>query len=230
MRRRNLLLLLMTLGVAFACPAPAADRAIAWEGKGADGKTIRFDPQKLPRPAILLFWATWCPYCEALMPSLQRVLDAAGPAQLDVYAIDIKDDGDPAATLRERRQTFTLVREGDAIAASYGVKGTPGLFLVDRHGEEAGGVGHAAFVEAACRSRRRRRHERHHPGGPAEDPEHLLVGGVHRDVDRDGHSRRGPTREVDRVARDARDRVEHGAANVPVDGVRGQCKRVTVRA
>lgn len=136
MLRRNLLLLIaLGLALAHTGPASAAERAVAWEGKGVDGKAIRFDPQKLKRPAILLFWATWCPYCEALMPYLQRVSDAAGPGRLDVYAIDIKDDGDPAQTLRERKQTFTLVREGDAIAAQYGVKGTPGLFLVDRQGE-----------------------------------------------------------------------------------------------
>jgi|SRR5882724_2517688 len=112
----------------------AEDRAIAWQGKGADGMAIHFDPQHLQRPAILLFWATWCPYCEALMPNLQHVLDAAGKDKLDVFAIDIKDDGDPAAQLREHKQTFTLVRNGDAIADQYGVKGTPGLFLVDAKG------------------------------------------------------------------------------------------------
>jgi cytochrome c biogenesis protein CcmG, thiol:disulfide interchange protein DsbE len=117
-----------------ALPAFAQDRALAWEGKGAKGQAVRFDPQHLHRPAILLFWATWCPYCKALMPYVQKVYDAAGKDRLDVYAIDIKDDGDPVAELAERGQSFTLVRDGDAIADQYGVKGTPGLFLVDAKG------------------------------------------------------------------------------------------------
>jgi cytochrome c biogenesis protein CcmG/thiol:disulfide interchange protein DsbE len=128
--RRWLGLLLCLITVA----SFAQERAIAWEGKGVAGKTIRFDPQHLDRPAVLLFWATWCPYCEALMPHLQKVYDAAGKQHLDVYAIDIKDDGDPVATLKKRNQTFTLVRDGDAIADQYHVKGTPGLFLVDVKG------------------------------------------------------------------------------------------------
>jgi thiol-disulfide isomerase/thioredoxin len=117
--------------------AHAENRAMAWEGVGVDGNVIRFDPDKLQRPAILLFWATWCPYCKALMPFVQNVLTAAGRDHLDVYAIDIKeeDDADPVAELRDRHLTFTLVRNGDAIADRYGVKGTPGLFLVDAHGE-----------------------------------------------------------------------------------------------
>ena len=118
----------------FAVPALAQERAIAWEGIGANGQTLRFDPDHLKRPAVLLFWATWCPYCKALMPHVQKVYDEAGKANLDVYAIDIKDDGDPVAELRERGQTFTLVRDGDLIADQYGVKGTPSLLLVDARG------------------------------------------------------------------------------------------------
>src|SRR5271154_2840127 len=94
--RSSICALLMCL---VALPAPAQDRALAWQGKGADGKPIQFDPAHMQRSALLLFWATWCPYCEALMPYLQKVYDAAGKDKLDVYAIDIKDDGDPVATL-----------------------------------------------------------------------------------------------------------------------------------
>lgn len=135
---------------ALAAPAPA------WQGKGVDGKPIAFEPAHRQRPAILFFWATWCPYCEALMPYVQKVQDAAGRDRLDVYAIDIKEDGDPVATLRQRGITFTLVRDGDAIADLYGVKGTPGLFLVDRSGEivyKRSGGDEPAAVEAALRAK-----------------------------------------------------------------------------
>ena len=149
---RPLFLLLLCL---FATPAFAADRALAWEGKGADGKTIRFDPAHRTKPAILLFWATWCPYCEKLMPTLQTVYDAAGKDHLDVYAIDIKEDGDPVKTLKERKQTFTLILDGDSIADQYHVKGTPGLFLVDAHGDIAyhADTSDPVKIDAALRER-----------------------------------------------------------------------------
>ncbi|HEX7916285.1 TlpA disulfide reductase family protein [Rudaea sp.] len=130
--------------------------AIAWQGKTANGATIHFDPQQLKRPAILLFWATWCPYCEALMPYVQHVLDAAGKDRLDVYAIDIKEDGDPVKTLRERKLGFTLILDGDAIADQYAVKGTPGLFLVDASGKviyRRSGGDAPSSVEAALREK-----------------------------------------------------------------------------
>jgi thiol-disulfide isomerase/thioredoxin len=144
------------LCVATAASGVAQERALAWEGKGASGEIVRFDPDHRQRPAILLFWATWCPYCKALMPHVQNVLDAAGKRKLDVYAIDFKDDGDPAAELRERKQTFTLIRDGDAVAERYGVKGTPGLFLVDANGNivyKRSGGDAPEKVEAALRDK-----------------------------------------------------------------------------
>lgn len=154
--RRVLCSVLLFLCVTTAWSA-APTRAIAWQGRGVDGRTINFDPQHLPHPALLLFWATWCPYCEALMPYLQKVYDDAGPKRLTVYAIDIHDeDGHPAATLRQRKLTFMLVRDGDAIADAYGVEGTPGLFLVDTRGDivyERSGGDAPAKVEAALRSK-----------------------------------------------------------------------------
>lgn len=133
--KRALLFILFAGLVGVSPGASAQDDAIAWQGRTADGTTIHFDPRHLARPAILLFWATWCPYCEALMPYVQHVQDAAGRDRLDVYAIDIKDDGDPVKTLRGRKLGFTPILDGDAIADRYAVQGTPGLFLVDARGK-----------------------------------------------------------------------------------------------
>jgi thiol-disulfide isomerase/thioredoxin len=151
-------LLAFVFAVAATPAAAQTQAALAFEGKDADGKTVRFDPAHRDRPAVLLFWATWCPYCKALMPYVQKVYDAAGRDKLDVYAIDFKedDDADPVAELRERGQTFTLVRDGDAIAAQYGVKGTPGLMLVDAHGQivyRRSGGDAPEKVEAALREK-----------------------------------------------------------------------------
>ena len=156
MKRTLLTYLFIGLAGLSAQAASAQESAIAWQGKTADGKTVRFDPQHLSRPAVLLFWATWCPYCEALMPYVQKVYDAAGRAKLDVYAIDIKEDGDPVKTLRERKLSFTLILDGDAIADQYGVKGTPGLFLVDVQGKiiyRRSGGDAPEKVEAALREK-----------------------------------------------------------------------------
>ncbi len=142
------------LVVLLSASAQSVQHASSFDGRGASGEIIRFDPDHLQRPVILLFWATWCPYCKALMPHIQTVYDAAGEQRVEVLAIDIKDDGDPAAELKARHMTFTLVRDGDTIAEQYGIKGTPGVLLIDIHGDivyrRIGGDAPEA-VEAALR-------------------------------------------------------------------------------
>jgi thiol-disulfide isomerase/thioredoxin len=83
---------------------------------------------------IYLFWASWCPYCKALMPHLQSILDEYGD-DVRIYAFNIKDDEDPAVFLDQWGYDFVLIPEADGLMEAYGVKGTPGLFIVDGKGK-----------------------------------------------------------------------------------------------
>jgi len=132
--------LLVTAGCAQWTPARAGNAPAQnadWQPppftlQQADGSEFRY-PQDLEGPTIVLFWATWCPYCKALMPHLQSILDEF-PIEVDVLALDFRDDGDPAAVLAEYGYDFQLLLHADAVADAWGVKGTPGLFLADATG------------------------------------------------------------------------------------------------
>jgi thiol-disulfide isomerase/thioredoxin len=127
----RVLLCCLALSVA---PALAAPVAPAFSLAQPDGERIEFPAASAGKPSIVLFWATWCPYCERLMPHVQRVYDDYRARGVRWYAITIREDGDPAATLRERRQDPTLLLDGDAVAARWGVFGTPALFVIDGRG------------------------------------------------------------------------------------------------
>jgi len=91
-------------------------------------------PRKHNGADIYLFWATWCPYCKALMPHLQSILDEYGE-DVRIFALHIKDDEDPRAFLDEMGYDFVLLPDANAVMPLFGVKGTPGLFLVDGKGK-----------------------------------------------------------------------------------------------
>lgn len=56
---------------------------------------------------------------------------------MDGFAIDIRDDSDLRADLRERGLDFNQITNGDDIATQHGVKGTPIQLLVDATGTVA---------------------------------------------------------------------------------------------
>lgn len=90
-------------------------------------------PADLQGPTIVLFWASWCPFCKALMPHLQSIIDEYN-YEVRVLALNIREDKNPVEFLEEYGYQFLLIPEADEIAKSWGVKSTPGLYLADQSG------------------------------------------------------------------------------------------------
>lgn len=88
------------------------------------------------RPTVVLFWASWCPYCKALMPHLQSMLDEYGSEHIEVVAINIWEDSDDdwKAVMLDNGYDFRNLLKGDAIAPQWQVRGTPGLFVLAADG------------------------------------------------------------------------------------------------
>lgn len=88
------------------------------------------------RPILVLFWASWCPYCKALMPHLQSMLDEYGFERLEVLAISFREDDPNDARQLIDAQGFDFITEfsGEDLAASWGATGTPRVYLVSADG------------------------------------------------------------------------------------------------
>jgi hypothetical protein len=67
------------------------------------------------------------------MPHLQSIL-AEYPGEIEVLALDFRDDQDPVEIMAEYGYDFHLLAKADAVAKAWGVKATPGLFLADASG------------------------------------------------------------------------------------------------
>lgn len=124
---RACLLLLLTAAVSAAGQQTVPD----WTLESAGGEAVNFTTHSAGRPAVLLFWATWCPYCRDLMPELEAVRAEFAIRDVRFYALNIWEEGDPVAYMREHGYGFELLLDADPVAAQYGVKGTPGLLVVD---------------------------------------------------------------------------------------------------
>lgn len=102
-----------------------------WTLATPEGEPVRLSEAVQDKPVVLLFWASWCPYCKALMPHLQSIRLEYGD-EVDILAISFRDEGDPVGYARDAGYDFTLLPDGGAVAERYEVWGTPGLIVVDR--------------------------------------------------------------------------------------------------
>ena len=92
MRSRFMLALVATLASAASPddaskvkPLTAGTAAPAFTVHEADGKPFRFEPGKLDRPAMLIFYrGGWCPYCNAHLKDLRGAVPQIAAMGIDV--------------------------------------------------------------------------------------------------------------------------------------------------
>jgi thiol-disulfide isomerase/thioredoxin len=126
------LILAATLSLSIIASAGQTVLAPDWELNSIEGTTVRLSDEVLEQPVILLFWASWCPYCKALMPHLQSLRLEHGD-DIKILAINFADkDGDPVAYMKDAGYDFTVLLEGDPVASAYRIYGTPGVLIIDQ--------------------------------------------------------------------------------------------------
>ena len=130
--------LALLAGPAFA--VEQGDVAPPFKAADFDGQSVEFPAVAGGKPAIVVFWATWCGYCKAFMPYLKDIAADYAAQGVKVVAINAKEDGrggDPRAYVRGVGFAPIAVANGDSIAAAYGVQYIPGLMIVDGKGTVA---------------------------------------------------------------------------------------------
>jgi thiol-disulfide isomerase/thioredoxin len=135
----NTLLALLFLAV-ISLPASAVDQgdvAPAWTGQDLlTGAEVTFPEILQGKPAILVFWATWCPYCKAFMPYAGEIAKDYADQGVKVISFNAKERGrgDPQAYISSLDFPQIPIATADAIAEQYDVKFIPGLMVVGGDG------------------------------------------------------------------------------------------------
>ena len=123
-------------------PAPSfvdkGDSAPAWEGTNLlDGQTLHFPDLLDGKPAVLVFWATWCPYCKAFMPYAGRIQADYADEGVQIVTFNAKErgKGDPKAYIESLGFPMVAIADADPIAEMYDIQFIPGLMVVDGQGQ-----------------------------------------------------------------------------------------------
>lgn len=114
-----------------------AVNAPPWMGTNMlDGRNVSFPELLDGKPAVLIFWATWCSYCKAFMPYAKQIQADYADHGVQIVTLNAKERGrgDPFAYAEKLNFPMFVIAEADDIAAEYGVNFIPGLMVVDGQG------------------------------------------------------------------------------------------------
>jgi len=90
------------------------------------------------KAVVVIFWATWCPYCAKIMPKLEYYYQKNKQQGLEIIAVNIHEDGDPISHMKQKGFHYRLGLNGDSVAKQWQVSGTPTLVFINRAGEIVG--------------------------------------------------------------------------------------------
>ncbi len=102
----------------------------------ADGRNIYLSDLK-GKVVLLNFWATWCPYCVAEMPYLQKASDELSSNGLIILGID---DGEPEKDVQkfvsQKKIQFQIILDPDLYASLlYRANVFPTTYIIDKTGK-----------------------------------------------------------------------------------------------
>ena len=118
-----------------------------------DGRKVDLGSYLHGKPAVLEFWATWCPLCKQLEPQMQAAREKYAD-RVAFVSVGVKDNQTPEkqrafAESKHLGGEFVFDRDGEAVAA-YKVPHTSYLVVVDAKGRVVyTGVGGEQNVDAA---------------------------------------------------------------------------------
>ena len=106
----------------------------------AEGKTVSLT-ESMGKVTIIDFWASWCGPCRAANPEMVALYSELHAKGLNIIGVSLDKPGDSAKwidAIAKDRLTWTQVSNlkhwDDPIAATYGVKQIPTLFVLNNKG------------------------------------------------------------------------------------------------
>ena len=147
MRLKGLAVVLL-LGLAFSASAatPKTTEAPAIGtpapvllGKDGSGDDVDLTAYR-GKVVIVTFWASWCSYCLKELPALNDLQVELGDQWLKIIAVNVQDEPKYYRLMLRQMRDYKILlardKSGD-IAASYGVRGYPNLWMIDPQGNVA---------------------------------------------------------------------------------------------
>jgi peroxiredoxin len=103
--------------------------------KDLKGTEVRLSDSR-GRAVLLVFSASWCPYCRREIPELKKLHDRFKDRGLDLIMVDVRESHKKVASFAARYEIpyRVLLDEEGKVARQYGVRGIPDELLIGKDG------------------------------------------------------------------------------------------------
>lgn len=103
----------------------------------ADGSTFRIEDIQSDH-ILIVFWASWCPHCEAMMPDIKKLYNDNNMVNFEVLSISIDTSATEYAAAIASQATswinYSDFKGWDTEAAiDFSIYATPSMFLIDKN-------------------------------------------------------------------------------------------------
>ncbi len=104
--------------------------------KTLTGKEINLAKFRDGNPAIIFFWATWCPHCREQLVELNKQTAEIEKKGIKLILVDLDEDIRPVRSYVERHNVKIEVAldPDSAVADQYGIVGVPTFYFIDKAG------------------------------------------------------------------------------------------------
>ncbi len=101
------------------------------------GKQIKLSEINAKK-TVLVFWASWCPHCDEILPELKNYYDPLNTGELEIIAISLDElDTDIRSAIDKGSYNWINIAElkgwDGPVVLEYGIAATPSLFILDEN-------------------------------------------------------------------------------------------------
>ena len=107
--------------------------------KDLSDKDVSLKDYKDKKVVLLVFWATWCPYCVQEIPQIKKLQEEMKGRDFEILAIDIQESKEKLKPFIEKKDIKykILIDPDGGVATSYKVEGIPENIVIDKKGNIA---------------------------------------------------------------------------------------------